>query len=142
MLDTAPIQPLIDEMVAACDLVTPNEVEASVLTGVEVKTMDDAKKAADVFQRKGVDEVIITMGAQGAYVRSGSRDIVVPRRQVNTVDTTGAGDAFNGGLVTALAEGKDLFEAAEFANVAGALSVAKTGTAPAMPTREEIDAFI
>ena len=82
----------------------------------------------------GVGEVVITMGEQGAYVRDGSGDIVIPRRTVVAVDTTGAGDAFNGGLVTALAEGKDLFEAAQFANVVGALSVTKVGTAPAMPT--------
>jgi len=142
VLNTAPAQPVSDEVLAKVDIVTPNEVEASVLTGVEVVTMDDAKRAADVFAQKGVGEVIITMGEQGAYVRSGSKDKIIPRHNVKAVDTTGAGDAFNGGLITALAEGKDLFEAAEFANVVGALSVTKVGTAPAMPTREEIDAFL
>lgn len=142
VLNTAPAQEVPDDVLKQVDLLTPNEVEASILSGVEVVTPDDARKAADVFQRKGVDEIVITLGEQGAYVRSGSKDIVIPRRTVNAIDTTGAGDAFNGGLVTALAEGKDLFEAAEFANVVGALSVTKVGTAPAMPFRKEIDAFI
>ena len=142
VLNTAPARKVDDEILAKVNLLTPNEVEASVLSGVEVVTMDDARRAADVFQKKGVDEIVITMGAQGAYVRSGSRDVVIPRRNVEAIDTTGAGDAFNGGLVTALAEGKDLFAAAEFANVVGALSVTKKGTAPAMPFRKEIDAFI
>ncbi len=142
VLNTAPARKVDDEILAKVNLLTPNEVEASVLSGVEVVTMDDARRAADVFQKKGVDEIVITMGAQGAYVRSGSRDMVIPRRNVEAIDTTGAGDAFNGGLVTALAEGKDLFAAAEFANVVGALSVTKKGTAPAMPFRKVIDAFI
>lgn len=142
VLNTAPAQEVPDDVLKQVDLLTPNEVEASILSGVEVVTPDDARKAADVFQTKGVDEIVITLGEQGAYVRSGSKDIVIPRRTVNAIDTTGAGDAFNGGLVTALAEGKDLFEAAEFANVVGALSVTKVGTAPAMPFRKEIDAFI
>ena len=142
VLNTAPARVVDDEILAKVDLLTPNEVEASVLSGIEVVTHDDARRAADVFQKKGVNEIVITMGAQGAYVRSGSRDLVIPRHTVDAVDTTGAGDAFNGGLVTALAEGKDLFEAAEFANVVGALSVTKKGTAPAMPFRKEIDAFM
>lgn len=142
VLNTAPAQEVPDDVLRQVDLLTPNEVEASILSGVEVVTPDDARKAADVFQSKGVDEIVITLGEQGAYVRSGSKDIVIPRRTVNAIDTTGAGDAFNGGLVTALSEGKDLFEAAEFANVVGALSVTKVGTAPAMPFRKEIDAFI
>lgn len=142
VLNTAPARPVPDEVLAKVDILTPNEVEASVLSGIEVVTPDDAKRAADIFQKKGVNQVVITLGEQGAYVRSGSKDMVIPRRNVVVADTTGAGDAFNGGLVTALAEGKDLFEAAEFANVVGALSVTKIGTAPAMPYRKDIDAFM
>jgi ribokinase len=141
VLNTAPAGKVDDEILAKVDVLTPNEVEASILSGVEVVTMEDARRAADVFQKKGVGDIVITMGAQGAYVRSGGSELIVPRLNVNAIDTTGAGDAFNGGLVTALAEGKDLFAAAEFANVVGALSVTKKGTAPAMPFRKEIDAF-
>jgi ribokinase len=142
VLNTAPAQKVDDAILAKVNVLTPNEVEASILSGVEVVTMDDARRAAEVFQKKGVEEVVITMGAQGAYVRSGSRELIIPRLNVEAIDTTGAGDAFNGGLVTALAEGKDLFAAAEFANVVGALSVTKKGTAPAMPFRKDIDAFM
>jgi ribokinase len=142
VLNTAPAQKVDDSILAKVNVLTPNEVEASILSGVEVVTMDDARRAAEVFQKKGVEEVVITMGAQGAYVRSGSRELIIPRLNVEAIDTTGAGDAFNGGLVTALAEDKDLFAAAEFANVVGALSVTKKGTAPAMPFRKDIDAFM
>lgn len=142
VLNTAPARAISDEILAKVDILTPNEIEASILSGVEVVTPDDAKRAADVFQSKGVDEVVITLGKQGAYVRSGNRDIVIPRRVVEAIDTTGAGDAFNGGFVTALAEGLDTIAAAEFANVVGALSVTKAGAAPSMPYRKDIDAFL
>ncbi len=142
VLNTAPARTVPDEILAKVDILTPNEVEASVLSGVEVITPDDAKRAADVLQAKGVNEIIITLGKQGAFVRSENRDVVIPRRVVTAVDTTGAGDAFNGAFVTALAEGMDTIAAAEFANAAGALSVTKIGTARAMPYRKDIDAFL
>lgn len=142
VLNPAPARKMPDEILSKVDILTPNEVEASMLSGIEVITTDDAAKAADVFQSKGVKEIVVTLGAQGAYVRSGDKDAVIARHNVEAVDTTGAGDAFNGGLVTALAEGLDLFEAAEFANVVGALCVTKQGTARSMPTRKEIDAFV
>lgn len=138
VLNTAPARMVDDAILSKVDVLTPNEVEASVLTGVQVKTTDDA---AQVLQRKGVGDIVITMGAQGAYVRSGGSENILPRLNVTAVDTTGAGDAFNGALVTALAEGLDLFAAAEFANAAGALSVTRKGAAVAAPYRSEIDAF-
>ena len=142
VLNPAPAQPVPDDVLSKIDIITPNEVEAGVLTGVEVKTPGDAAEAAKVFQSKGVKSVVITLGEQGAYVRSGDKEVVLARLDVDAVDTTGAGDAFNGGLVTALAEGKDIFESARFANVVGALSVTKKGASLAMPTREEIEEFI
>lgn len=142
VLNPAPIQPISDELLAKVDIITPNEVEASILSGVEIKNMDDARKAADILMNKGVKNVIITMGSQGVYVKTKTEEKIIPQHTVKAIDTTGAGDAFNGGFVTALAEGKDIFDAAEFGNVVGALSVTKIGTAPAMPTREEIDNFI
>lgn len=140
VLNTAPAAPVPDDVLAKVDILTPNEVEAGMLTGVDIKTPEDARRAADILQSKGVGEIIITMGAQGAYVRSGSHDMMLPRHEVDAVDATGAGDTFTGALVTALAEGLDLFEAARFANVAAALSVTKKGAAAATPTRKEIDA--
>lgn len=142
VLNTAPVQPLPDNLLEKVDIITPNEVEASILTGVGINTPEDAPKAAKEFFKKGVKNVIITLGKDGVYVSNGSREELIASYQVEAVDTTGAGDAFNGGFVTALSEGKDIFESAKFGNAVGALSVTKFGTAPAMPTREEINAFI
>ena len=142
VLNPAPVQPIKDEMLKKVDIITPNEVEAAILTGIPVKTPDDAKKAAKVFQDKGVKQVVVTLGKQGVMVVDGDNAQLIQNYDVKVLDTTGAGDAFNGGFVTALSEGKDLFRACEFGNVVSNLSVTKMGTSGAMPTREEIDAFI
>jgi ribokinase len=128
-----------DGLLELVDVLTPNEVEASILSGVNVSSPEDASVAALALMRKGVKNVLITMGSRGLLARAGGEERFIPCRKVEAVDTTGAGDAFSGALATALAEGKPIFEAAEFANVAAALSVTKIGTAPAMPTRREID---
>lgn len=141
VLNPAPALPLSDEMLAKIDTVTPNESEALVLTGVEVVDLPSARQAAEVFLKKGVKNVVITMGSMGAYATDGVREELVDRLPVQPVDTTGAGDAFNGAFVTALSEGCDLFEALRFANVGGALSVTKEGSSCAMPSREAIDRF-
>lgn len=119
--------------------VTPNESEASELTGIEVIGAESAAQAAAWFFARGVQNVVITLGRQGVFASDGRIGRMVPALNVQAVDTTGAGDAFNGTFVTALAEGKDLFAAVEFGNAAAALSVTKLGTASAMPRREEID---
>ncbi|MDO4549169.1 MAG: ribokinase, partial [Clostridia bacterium] len=139
VLNTAPASPLPDEVLSKIDIVTPNESEAEMLTGVCVTDLESAKKAARVFLDKGVKQVVITMGSLGAFATDGEKCELIPRIPVNAIDTTGAGDAFNGGFVTALGEGKDLFEALRFGNCTGALSVTKLGTAPSMPDRKEID---
>lgn len=138
ILNTAPAQTLPDALLQKVDIVTPNESEASLLTGIHVVNYEDACEAAKVFIKKGVKGVVITMGRLGAYVTDGKNEEIIKQINVDVVDTTGAGDAFNGGFVMALAEGKDIFEAARYGNVTGALSVTKKGTAPAMPYREEI----
>lgn len=142
ILNTAPYQPVSDEILAKVYMVTPNEVEAEEMTGIPVNDLEGAKKAAQVFYNKGVQKVVITLGSRGVFVSSDGREEIIPSFQVDAVDTTGAGDAFNGGLLTALSEGKDLWEAARFANGLAALSVQKLGTTPSMPTREEIDGFL
>jgi ribokinase len=142
ILNPAPAHEVPEEILKKVDILTPNEVEASILSGVQIKTIEDAKKAAHALMKKGVGSVIITLGSKGALVVSGGREKLIERLNVNVVDTTGAGDAYNGGLATALAEGMNIFDAAEFANAVGALSVTKIGTAPAMPYRHEIDAFL
>lgn len=142
IINTAPYQPITDEFLKGAYLVTPNEVEAEELTGIPVNDLESANRAAQVFFDKGVQNVLITLGSRGVYVNSNGRAEIIPAFHVKAIDTTGAGDAFNGGLLTALSEGKDLWEAARFANALAALSVQKLGTTPAMPTRAEIDAFL
>ena len=142
IINTAPYQPITDEFLAGSYLVTPNEVEAEEMTGIPVVDLASACEAAKVFRAKGVQNVLITMGSKGVFVSSEGREEIIPAYRVKAVDTTGAGDAFNGGLICALSEGKPLWEAAAFANALAALSVQKMGTTPAMPTRAEIDAFI
>ena len=138
----APLHPLSDELLAKIDILTPNETEASILSGVKVVNMDDAKRSARVLKAKGIGSVIITMGSKGALVLTDSIEYIIDPIKVKVVDTTGAGDAFNGGLATALAEGRDIVQAVAFANATGALSVTKVGTAPAMPYRNEIEQLL
>jgi ribokinase len=142
VLNPAPAAVIPADIMAMIGIVTPNETEAKALTGVEVKTKEDAKKAAEVFFKQGVKKVVITMGSLGAYANDEQREELLPCLPVKAVDTTGAGDAFNGAFAAALAEGKDLFAALQFGIACGSLSTTKPGTAPAMPSRKEIDAAL
>lgn len=142
ILNTAPYQPVSDEFLSQVYMVTPNEVEAEMMTGVKVDSLEAAKKAAAVFYEKGVKVVLITLGDRGVFLSENGREEILPAFKVKAVDTTGAGDAFNGGLLTALSEGRDLWEASRFASALAALSVQKIGTTPSMPTREEVENFL
>ncbi|MDO4632531.1 MAG: ribokinase [Eubacteriales bacterium] len=142
IVNTAPYSEVTDEFLAGAYMVTPNEVEAFEMTGVEVKDFDGACRAAEVFHQKGVKVVLITMGSQGVFISDGEERKLVPAFKVNALDTTGAGDAFNGGFLTALSEGRNVWDAAVFANATAALSVQKLGTTPSMPTREEVEEFL
>ncbi|MDO4484106.1 MAG: ribokinase, partial [Clostridia bacterium] len=108
IVNTAPYSPVTDEFLNGCYLVTPNEVEAEELTGIRVSDLESADQAAKVFMDKGVQNVVITLGGRGVYVNYDGHSEIVPAYKVNAIDTTGAGDAFNGGLLTALSEGKTL----------------------------------
>jgi ribokinase len=148
VLNPAPAKEIDSAYIGMFDLVTPNEIEASILTGVTVTDLASARMAADQFNRMGVADVIITLGSQGAFIKPRAKNggenegHIIPAFPVNVVDTTGAGDAFNGALVTALAEGQALENAAEFAMAAAALSVTKIGTAPAMAYRADIEKLL
>lgn len=142
VLNPAPAKEIPTDLLARIDTVTPNETEAEALTGIKVVAYEDARKAAQVFFDKGVKNVVITMGSLGAFASDGVNCELLPRLNVHAVDTTGAGDAFNGGFVTALSEGKTLFEALRYGNATGALSVTHYGTAPSMPYRSEIDRMV
>ena len=139
VLNPAPVAPIPEHIFPMLYLITPNETEAQKLTGVRVNTADDAVAAAQVFFDKGVQNVIITMGASGSIIcNKGGETIYVPTRKVDAVDTTAAGDVYNGGVVTALSEGKSLEEAAGFASVASSISVTRLGAQNSVPTRKEV----
>lgn len=142
VLNPAPADDVSDEILSKVDCFTPNETEAAALCGFSVETLEDADRAADFFLNKGVKNVIFTLGEKGAYLYNSNIRQLIPPYKVKAIDTTGAGDAFNGGLAAALAEKQPLLEAVKFANAVGSLCVTKIGTAPAMPTREEIDALM
>jgi ribokinase len=142
ILNPAPAQKLDDEIFKMVDYITPNETEAEILTGLKTDSMGNIKKAAQCLFDKGVANVIITLGKEGVYVKTDKIEQIVPTPYVKAIDTTGAGDSFNGCLAVALLEGKDIIEAAIFANAGAALSVTKIGTAPSMAKRSEIDEFI
>ena len=142
IVNTAPYVEVDDEFYNNLYMVTPNEVEAEAVTGVKVGSMENAKKAASIFREKGVENVLITLGSKGVFVSDGNREEIIDSFKVKTVDTTGAGDAFNGGFLAALSEGKDIWQAAVYANAVAALSVQKLGTTPSMPSREEVDDFL
>ena len=138
VLNPAPGQTLSPQLLALVDVLTPNETEAQIISGLLVESMPQAEAAARRLLQGGVGAVVITLGGKGALVVTPEVSTHVPGIPVQVVDTTGAGDAFSGALAVALAEGKDLVQAAAFANAAAALQVTRPGTAPAMPTREEV----
>jgi ribokinase len=142
ILNPAPVQPVPDEIYQKVDILTPNEVEAAILSGVPIEGPGDAERAAAVLLARGVKSVIITLGSKGAMVVHDGQTRMIEPVKVDVVDTTGAGDAFNGALATAIAEGRSIEDAAAFANVAAALSVTKIGTAPSTPYRKDIDAMM
>ena len=127
-------------MLALCDYVTPNETECEALTGVAVVTEVDAAKACEALRELGVKTPIITMGEQGAYLYG--HGLIPAINAGEVVETTGAGDAFNGGFAAALAEGMSPLQAARYGCATAGLSVTKAGTAPSMPSREEVDAIL
>ena len=143
ILNPAPAASLPDEMLALCDYVTPNESEAEALTGMSVTTVEEAKAAAGALLAKGVGAVVITLGEKGALYHDATRTVHVPVMSAGTVvETTGAGDAFNGGFAVALAEGRDVIEAVRFGCATAGLSVTRAGAAASMPARAEIDALL
>ncbi|MFV0352157.1 MAG: ribokinase [Oscillospiraceae bacterium] len=139
ILNPAPVQAISPSFISMVDIITPNEVEAEILTGQPVKDEQDCAKAANAFFAKGVKKVVITLGGKGSYCNDGENEMFLPPYPAKVIDTTGAGDAFNGGFVKALADGKDFFEAAAYACVVAGLSVQKFGTAPSTPYQKEIE---
>jgi ribokinase len=143
ILNPAPAAPLNDAIYKLCDYVTPNEPEASMLTGVAVTDIASARKAADVFLSKGVGTAVITLGGQGSLLHDRNQSVHIPIYNAGVVvDTTGAGDAFNGGFAAALARGEDPVKAAHFGSAAAGISVTRPGTAPSMPQWDEVRSLL
>lgn len=143
ILNPAPAAALDDALLALCDFLTPNETEAEALTGLPVTTLAEAEAAADALLGRGVGAVVVTLGDKGALYHDATHTVHVPAISAGAVvETTGAGDAFNGGFAVALSEGRDVVEAIRFGCATAGISVTRPGTAPAMPARHEIEALL
>lgn len=145
ILNPAPARPLSNELLACIDVITPNETEAEVLTGVTVTDDVSAHQAALALHDKGIETVMITLGAKGVWLShsgEGNQGELIPGFRVEATDTTAAGDTFNGALVTGLLEEMPLEKAIKFAHAAAAISVTRFGAQTSIPSRQETDAFL
>ncbi len=145
ILNPAPAQPLSDELLAQLAVLTPNETEAALLTGIEVHDVESAKEAANCLLTRGVPAVIITLGSRGCVVAQANDTAApthLPSHPVAAIDTVAAGDVFNGALAVALAEGRRLLDAAAFASSAAAIAVTRPGAQSSAPHRAEIDSLL
>ncbi|MBA5760980.1 ribokinase [Vibrio sp. 404] len=142
ILNPAPAQELSERLLANVDVITPNETEAEVLTGITVVDESSAQLAANALHLKGIEIVMITMGAQGVWLSQNGRGELIPGFRVEAVDTTAAGDTFNGAFVTGLLEDMPIESAIKFAHGAAAISVTRLGAQTSIPRRDEVEAFI
>jgi len=139
VLNPAPACKLPESLIKLIDVITPNETETEILTGIKVTDEDSATQAAQVLCKMGVNTVIITMGSKGAFLYQDGKGELIPAFEVQAVDTTAAGDIFNGALCAAMCEGKDIKEAVLFAQAASSISVTRKGAQPSAPTRSEVE---
>ncbi|MFM5095207.1 ribokinase [Aeromonas rivipollensis] len=142
VLNPAPAQPLSADLLALVDLITPNQTEAELLTGVRVSDETSAREAAARFHQMGIADVMITLGSQGVYCSNGRQQALIPGFRVEAVDTTAAGDTFNGALLAAELAGADFHGAVRFAHGAAALSVTRFGAQSSIPGKQEVDTFL
>ncbi|MCX6574907.1 MAG: ribokinase [Candidatus Aminicenantes bacterium] len=144
ILNPAPARALDDHLLSRISILTPNETETEMLTGIKIRKESDMARASQKLLNKGVRAVFITLGSKGAFVASETEKIrrIIPAFKVKAVDTTAAGDVFNGALAVALAEGRSLLDAARFANAAAALSVTKLGAQPSAPYHKDIEKLL
>ncbi len=142
ILNPAPAQALSDELLSCVDVITPNETEAELLTGITVVDNDSAQEAANALHRKGIEIVMITLGAKGVWLSQNGRGELIAGFKVEATDTTAAGDTFNGALVTGLLEDLPLESAIKFAHAAAAISVTRFGAQTSIPKRSEVNEFL
>ncbi|EKO3672388.1 ribokinase [Vibrio metschnikovii] len=142
VLNPAPARELPSSLLSCVDVITPNETEAQVLTGITVTDDASAQQAATVLHQQGIEIVIITLGAKGVWLSEHGRGQLIPGFRVSVTDTTAAGDTFNGAFVTGLLENMPLESAIKFAHAAAAISVTRFGAQTSIPTRQEVDEFL
>ncbi|PSJ61162.1 ribokinase [Kumtagia ephedrae] len=143
ILNPAPAASLPERIFALCDYVTPNETETEEMTGIKVESVEDARRAAEAFLAKGAGAALITLGERGALLHDGRRSELVSAVTAGpVVETTGAGDAFNGGFAVGLSRGLDPLDAVRFACAVAGISVTRPGTAPSMPSLAEVEALL
>jgi ribokinase len=138
ILNPAPACKLSDNLLKHTWLITPNETEAEAITGMTITDIPSVERASALLQERGVKNVIITLGQAGAFVKSENYTGLIPGVKVNPVDTTAAGDVFNGALAVAISEGNALNDAVIFANKAASISVTRMGAQASAPYRNEI----
>ena len=141
ILNPAPAQPLPPSLLKHIHIITPNETEAEIISGVKITDRETAEEAAKVIAGMGVQHVIITLGSKGALVYSSSEIELIPALKVEAIDTTAAGDVFNGAFTLALSEGRSITDAVRFACKASAISVTRVGAQSSAPYRNEVDIF-
>lgn len=142
VLNPAPARELPSSLLSCVDVITPNETEAQVLTGITVTDDASAQQAATVLHQQGIEIVIITLGAKGVWLSENGRGQLIPGFRVSATDTTAAGDTFNGAFVTGLLENMPLESAIKFAHAAAAISVTRFGAQTSIPIRQEVDEFL
>ena len=138
ILNPAPASTLSPKLLSHIDIITPNKTEAEMLSGVKVTNLDSARKAAKAIHELGVKDVVVTMGSLGAVIYQDGQHQVVPAPKTEAIDTTAAGDVFNGALAVSLSEGKTLIDAVKFACEAAAISVTRMGAQSSIPHRNEL----
>jgi ribokinase len=138
ILNPAPAGKISDELLSRLYMITPNETEAELLSGITVLDIDSAERAARNLYHRGVKVVIITLGSKGALLFTGNEAILIPAPEVDALDTTAAGDVFNGAIAVAISEGMNLEEAVNFACKAASISVTRMGAQSSAPSRSEI----
>ena len=142
ILNPAPAREIPDTFLDLVDILTPNESETEILSGISATTEKEAKEAARILMDKGVETVILTLGSRGSLLLTATVESFFPANQVDVVDTTAAGDAFCGALAASLANGSTIEEAVKTGNAAGALAVTKLGAEPSLPKKADLDRFL
>lgn len=142
LLNPAPAAELGSELLEMVDVLTPNETECEIMTGVKIKSIEDAKTAARILLGRGAKNVAVTLGANGAVYNCGERLIHKPAREVKVVDTTAAGDSFSGALAAALSDGADMDSAIDFANAVGSLTVTRKGAQTSLPYLSQVREYM